>query len=1163
MGRKLFLRHTESLSNAILSDEGEVSFSFQHGSRICRLKLLASDLGEYPDGNTWFLFTDDDDADNIITNSFELITPLLFGKPIADAIEEVAQALTTAISQGQSTHPISVNDSDGGHDSEEEDEYEFDDDNFGLSDHEVEPAQNFDVTSRGRTKQSSAGSRVDAKKIRADLLAAREAGFRVGVIGNIATGGIVCVSVRVTKVGISEEAMQAWGLKRSHYFVLMIRFPHGYRDASQIRGENASTNLTDMRVALCNNYKPSRDEAFAAFGQTTTVNTTVSASSRLEPLFIGTPLNELLRDRFAKIIEFRESCAFNWPSAEAFVHEIQGKLNINDIKMDEYYLPDDDNAKMLPAMVKADAMDGHLLKDVSFPLLAMQFALRHFVRCTEFCLTVVPLSVHGPWVRSEHRMGITLSAYVVDLLVSFCYAAAKQSRLREFPVGIGLKVPLLPHYTTPLQQASRYSYDAQPTSSNSKTTVSKPLFSARLDTVKHELLLTNDQHPEAKSLRVGDWIVATSREIEGCESHYRVQEAMFPTYSLGMPVLLTKSQQTTSAYSPYPVRPDTPLNTRPSTPATKLPPGLIEVECYCYDAEFDELEQQHKQHAIITLLDTLPAVVDMQQYLQAQENSQEPTLRTWRTRISESALNLLRWIIASNRSCIMQVDTLKSDDGPEAMQISRPDDRVDGMDGWMQFKFAMGAPDKEQRFIDSISKETAKQQHPTLFAWHGSPISNWHSIIRQGLNYEETFHGRAFGNGVYMANNLATSLGYSHNYDHQLWPNSVLKVSNAVSLQEVVNAPQKFVSQTPHYVVADIDWIQTRYLFIKSSLTLPSTSSASVDEYNQDQARKALNERSQPIKLPITAVSKSRRPAIGHAVTKIGDKKTRQSITISQAMAEQLEDDGNSVISDEGDRAWLSSDNDGTDDDLVEIPEEIFLAPKTKSRGSSKRRKRDQSMERSKTDFIPGTLDVSNIRFLKAPSNAIPSATKALMAWFKDALKIQDSTPAHRLGWHIDPERMDNMYQWIVELHSFDAKLPLAKDMKTAGLTSIVLEMRFTNEFPYAPPFIRVVRPRFLPFSQGGGGHITEGGAFCMELLTNSGWIPVTTFEAVMLQLRMVLSEEERPARLLYRNGPSSKESAYGVGEAVAAYERLCHTHGWKVPDGFKDFNAGDAREAY
>lgn len=150
-------------------------------------------------------------------------------------------------------------------------------------------------------------------------------------------------------------------------------------------------------------------------------------------------------------------------------------------------------------------------------------------------------------------------------------------------------------------------------------------------------------------------------------------------------------------------------------------------------------------------------------------------------------------------------------------------------------------------------------------------------------------------------------------------------------------------------------------------------------------------------------------------------------------------------------------------------------------------------------------------------------------------------------------ELVTNVYQWIVELHSFDPSLPLSKDMKAAGLTSIVLEMRFGKDFPHSPPFVRVIKPRFIPFARGGGGHVTGGGAMCMELLTNSGWSAVSSIESVLLQVRMaIMNLEPAPARL--EKTGKGNPATYGTNEAMEAYIRACQAHGWEVPKDFKDF---------
>jgi ubiquitin-conjugating enzyme E2 Q len=205
------------------------------------------------------------------------------------------------------------------------------------------------------------------------------------------------------------------------------------------------------------------------------------------------------------------------------------------------------------------------------------------------------------------------------------------------------------------------------------------------------------------------------------------------------------------------------------------------------------------------------------------------------------------------------------------------------------------------------------------------------------------------------------------------------------------------------------------------------------------------------------------------------------------------------------------------------------------------------------TDFVPGSLDQSSLPMLEPPSYATPTATKTLNRNLREVLEIQKKTPLHELGWYIDQELVSNVYQWIVELHSFEASLPLAQDMKKAGVTSIVLEIRFGKDYPFSPPFLRVIRPRFMPFAAGGGGHVTAGGAMCMELLTNSGWSSVSTIESVLLQVRMaIMNTEPKPARLEHCSKAHQRD--YGTAEAIDAFIRACRAHGWTVPPGFQDF---------
>lgn len=370
------------------------------------------------------------------------------------------------------------------------------------------------------------------------------------------------------------------------------------------------------------------------------------------------------------------------------------------------------------------------------------------------------------------------------------------------------------------------------------------------------------------------------------------------------------------------------------------------------------------------------------------------------------------------------------------------------------------------------------------------------------------------------------------------WPQSRLNITCAISLQEVVNAPNEFRSSNPHFVVQHIDWIQTRYLFIKCnnadvSGKLDDVQRPIGDAFEQDPARTVSGE-SGKIIIPASAVSRSRRDKSTSVL--LGKKGIASSIIKKfKASGSAIDpilvdiDDGASITTEVGDLEIFM------EDAVPEPPP----PPKTVAKSS-----------KSMTDFVPGSLDVASLPILAPPAYATPAASKRLLFDFKSLVKVQESTPLHELGWYVnpDPDLMTNLFQWIVELHSFEPTLPLAQDMKKQKITSVVLEMRFGKDFPHSPPFVRIIRPRFLGGGEGGGGHVTIGGAICIELLTNSGWSAVSSIESVLLQIRMAMSSTDpRPARLAPgRQGVMQGD--YSIFEAVDAYRRACMSHGWAIP---------------
>ncbi|XP_015248986.1 PREDICTED: poly [ADP-ribose] polymerase 6-like [Cyprinodon variegatus] len=76
-----------------------------------------------------------------------------------------------------------------------------------------------------------------------------------------------------------------------------------------------------------------------------------------------------------------------------------------------------------------------------------------------------------------------------------------------------------------------------------------------------------------------------------------------------------------------------------------------------------------------------------------------------------------------------------------------------------QFLLVSAPPSKEIRF------QTARKLYGSTFAFHGSHIENWHSILRRGLinaSYTKLqLHGAAYGKGIYLSPISNISFGYS------------------------------------------------------------------------------------------------------------------------------------------------------------------------------------------------------------------------------------------------------------------------------------------------------------------------------------------------------------------------------------------------------------------
>ena len=333
---------------------------------------------------------------------------------------------------GSRLHPVSLDedamdiDSPEASEDDEDDEEEVDEgyvdyegyDGFSPNHHSLHPAttRRIDTPSSHTTTASEYNSRI-----RADLRLAKKAGFRIGHLGNLLNHGQHCyvtLSCRISKLRIPDEALQAWHLDRKQYVTLIIHYTAGYRTMERLNGDDPSqTRLrVEMRVGMSQRYKVTLEEAIDAFSQIkdkerkiedslkpengvnvklesgVDENESINTGGGLYGLFISRPLNELLNERLLSLLRYRIGLGISWSGAEAYYNDNQGRnQNDSDVMDNKYFRPEDHTqfADHLPKLITydhlAESYAGNV-SNLSFPLLAMQYTLRHLVRCTEFCL---------------------------------------------------------------------------------------------------------------------------------------------------------------------------------------------------------------------------------------------------------------------------------------------------------------------------------------------------------------------------------------------------------------------------------------------------------------------------------------------------------------------------------------------------------------------------------------------------------------------------------------------------------------------------------------------------------------------------------------------------------------------------------------------------------
>ncbi|KAK6426515.1 hypothetical protein LTR95_016114, partial [Oleoguttula sp. CCFEE 5521] len=618
-------------------------------ARVVEITAMIPDLSDYPKDHSYMLFCGEDAPPQIAQALQDLRSTDC--KSVFELIDMVAATLlSTDVDGDVAMIESQADDEQYAEDEEADDVYDSEDESFSFG---QPPKDSYTATSNSTANAAPAATstKSDRKfrdRARSDLRAVKAAGFKIGQLGHLFDGynAYVIVSIRIAKLGISEEAMQAWRVEPSDYLMLIIQYPNGYKNNEQLQDLDnlrLKPNLA-MRVFASKTYKPTLQEAIEAFTKAkSSDNQRADQDAKMETTslretFISRPLTELLESTLVPILRFRAD-GMDWQGAEMWYNEMNSAGVKPDYVPDKYY-EEEVVDRAFPSIVTGDQYRQAPVGQTyySFPLLAMQFTVRHFARCTEFCMVChrkldTDLEAIKPYVCDrplclfqymsmgfgpsiEHE--ILAQPYVVDLLISFCYTSARSLKLKDLPDGLALMVPPVKSQPQPTGRGA-WSYadglvPGVPDGTADETSADVPAYEVGWDAERRELIFFNKPDGGCPVAR-GSWIVLTVQqtvpEVSPTELHCRVVETtFFPTITLDVPVPV----QSIAVDVTQPAKPTAKMpSNKPATPVAT--PKWMTATFVPYNQHFEKLTTGAKCLAICKMLDLLPGVQQMKEYL--------------------------------------------------------------------------------------------------------------------------------------------------------------------------------------------------------------------------------------------------------------------------------------------------------------------------------------------------------------------------------------------------------------------------------------------------------------------------------------------------------------------------------------------------------------------
>ena len=384
----------------------------------------------------------------------------------------------------------------------------------------------------------------------------------------------------------------------------------------------------------------------------------------------------------------------------------------------------------------------------------------------------------------------------------------------------------------------------------------------------------------------------------------------------------------------------------------------------------------------------------------------------------------------------------------------------------------------------------------SFYAFHGSGTANWYSIMRNGLRSLSPTalmaHGAAHGSGVYLAANLSTSIGYTANRNHGYQGDSVDSTWQRAAA-DFAAACEMDVAKKPPVLVA----------LCEVTNSCPQSNRLAASQIyvagTEDVALRYL------FLLP-------------QGAQKSADATALQWNNGANALGGHI-------------AALRSAALEAAEVARVPLREQRRLALQAKANTAG--------AEAADAVVNAAMARLEQVVAVQA-TNAAASATAA-RAVLREYRALDRIAASLGLGLSLSGE--DDVFRWRILMEGWEHLSPELHDDLRAFATAtghppaIELEFAFSPEnFPFAAPFVRVVRPMFAFRT----GHVTIGGSICMELLTSMGWSCAVSLESVLVTIRADMVEGG--ARL----DRARFSSCYSEATAREAFKRVAQQHGWE-----------------